>query len=522
MRQRSEFMDASTAGIEEQSQSSVAGAFLVAERWPIWRRVLPLLIFMLGFALRILYLNHESVGFDEAFSMTVSQLPLREMIRQLVEDFVHPPLHYFVLRGWFKLFGFGVLQARLLSVLFGTLAVVLAYFFSKYLFDRRTALLSSWLLAVSQLAIMFSQEPRPYAQFYVLVLSTSYLFVRALREEREFYWWAFVGSSIVMMYTDYFGVFVLAGLFLFALIYKKWYKIPLWRVVAGAAIGLAFYAPWMTSGIFSVATNSPKTFGGTAQFSAVHSFTVLTALNSFNNGKPAGLRESSPLWTFVVGGLLFSIPAALCIWRLFVAKTDGETSTERRNREGVILTCLLCLLPLCFVMMLGFASHIPYNVRYVSFCTAPYYILVARGISELRSGALRCVLIVLMLVYSANALRANYFMRWKEDWNDAFAYVQSNLQEGDCGTFFPDYGIPQQWTITQGSRPSFRAIPQVSLATDMSECARIWEVSWALHDDPEWWASYEARRTRLEMTLTKIEEKRYFGVRVGLYARKDR
>jgi len=89
--------------------------------------VAPSAVFLLGFTLRLAYIGHESVGFDEAFSMTVSRLPLHEMFRQLVADFVHPPLHYLVLRGWFKLFGFGVFQARLLSALFSTLAVVLLY-----------------------------------------------------------------------------------------------------------------------------------------------------------------------------------------------------------------------------------------------------------------------------------------------------------------------------------------------------------------------------------------------------------
>jgi mannosyltransferase len=514
-------MNVSLLSREEHSQSNIAGDSLLTKSWSIWGRVVAPVIFVLGFALRILYINHESVGFDEAFSMTVSRLPLREMLQQLVEDFVHPPLHYFVLRGWFKLFGFGVFQARLLSALFGTLAVVLVYFFAKYLFDRRTALLSSLLMAVSQLAIMLSQEPRPYAQFHFLVLSSCYLFVRALREERELYWWSFVGSSILMIYTDYFGIFVIAGLFLFAVIYRKRYGIPLWRLVASAAIALALYIPWMASGIFRAAGNSSKTFGGAAQFWAVHSYTILTAVNSFNNGKPAGLRESSPLWTFVVGGLLFITPVALCMKRLFVAKTSGRTVTERRDQEGIVITGLLWLLPLCFVIALGYLLHMQYNVRYVSLCVAPYYILVARGISELRSGALRWGLVMVMLAYSANALRANYFMRWKEDWGDAFAYVQSNLKEGDCGTFLPNYGIPQQWTITQRGRPSFRVIPQLSLADGLSECPRIWEVSWALHDNPEWWASYEARRAPLEMTHTKTEEMRYFGVRVSLYARKD-
>src|SRR5271165_5968193 len=164
--------------------------------WSTSRTAFPVLVALFAFALRMLFLNHESVSGDEAFSMSVSQLPLKEMLAVLVQDFVHPPLHYFVLRGWFKLFGFGLFQARMLSVIFGTLAVVFLYLLAEYLFDRWTALLSALLMSVSQLAIMYSQEVRPYAQFHFLALFSSYLFVRAMREGRPAFWWGFVGSAI--------------------------------------------------------------------------------------------------------------------------------------------------------------------------------------------------------------------------------------------------------------------------------------------------------------------------------------
>src|SRR5271166_6162154 len=81
------------------AQEPTAHAGSAAETgWSASRVALPVLMGLFGFALRVLYLNHESVSGDEAFSMSVSQLPLKEMLAALVQDFVHPPLHYFVLR----------------------------------------------------------------------------------------------------------------------------------------------------------------------------------------------------------------------------------------------------------------------------------------------------------------------------------------------------------------------------------------------------------------------------------------
>jgi 4-amino-4-deoxy-L-arabinose transferase-like glycosyltransferase len=484
--------------------------------------VAPSAVFLLGFTLRLAYIGHESVGFDEAFSMTVSRLPLHEMFRQLVADFVHPPLHYLVLRGWFKLFGFGVFQARLLSALFSTLAVVLLYFFARYFFDRRTAVLSALLLSVSQVAIMFAQEPRPYAQFHFLVLASAYLFVRALRERRALYWWGFVASSILMLYTDYFSVFVITALLLSAAIYRKRYPLPRAWVLVGMAIILVTYLPWLGSGVVHAATDSSKTFAGNAEFSAVHPFTFLTAVNTFNNGKPTGLRESSPWWTFAVGGLLFSAALALPLRKLFASRETSGTS-ERLNREGIVIAGMLWLVPLIAVIGVGYILHIPYNFRYVSFCAAPYYMLVACGISEIRSTAWRWGVVALILAYSANSLRANYFMQWKENWRDAFTYVERNSSQGDCGIFLPYFRAQQQWTITQADHPSpFRVLSQQDLVRGSPACNRLWEVSWALHDNPAWYASYEGERAPLQATYAKVDEKRFFGVRASLYTRKQK
>lgn len=514
-------MDAVLTRTEKTQPRPVQGISLTATKGKAgW--LAPVAVFLFGFALRLAYIGHESVGFDEAFSMTVSQLPLREMFRQLVADFVHPPLHYLVLRGWFRLFGFGVFQARLLSALFSTLAVVLLYLFARYFFDRRTAVLSALLLAVSQVAIMFAQEPRPYAQFHFLVLASAYLFVRALRERRALYWWGFVASSILMLYTDYFSVFVIAALLLSAVIYRKRYPLPYSWVLAGMAIILVTYLPWLSSGVVNAATDSSKTFAGNAEFSAVHAYTFLTAVNTFNNGKPTGLRESSPSWTFALGGLFFGAALALALKKLLAARKEIGTSA-RLDREGMVIAGMLWLVPLIAVIGVGYILHIPYNFRYVSFCAAPYYMLVACGISEIRSAARRWALVVLILAYSANSLRANYFMQWKENWRDAFAYVDRNSKNGDCGIFHPYFRPQQQWTITQADHPSpFRVLSQQDLVRGLSECDRIWEVSWALHDNPAWYASYEKEQSPSQASYAKIDEKRFFGVRASLYTRKQK
>ena len=160
------------------------------------------------------------------FALTVSRLPWTQTNAALVKDLVHPPLHYYLLHGWLEAVGFGPLQGRLLSALFGTLAVVMMYALARYLFDRRVALLSALLLACSQLGVMYSQEARPYAQFLLFFLCCVYLFLRALREKRLSLWIAFLCLASLVIYTHYFGFFVLGSLLLFGIVYRKRYSLP--------------------------------------------------------------------------------------------------------------------------------------------------------------------------------------------------------------------------------------------------------------------------------------------------------
>ncbi len=118
-------------------------------------------IVVLGIAVRLYRLNYQSVWYDEIFSLTLSHMSLGQMIQYLVKDVVHPPLHYFLLHVWFMVVGFGPYQARLLSVVFGTLAIAATYRLGDYLFGRRAAIIAALLLALSQLAVMYSQESTP-------------------------------------------------------------------------------------------------------------------------------------------------------------------------------------------------------------------------------------------------------------------------------------------------------------------------------------------------------------------------
>ncbi len=100
-------------------------------------------IVLANIILKSIYLTDYNIDLDEPFTLYHSQQSLKELWSMLKWE-NNPPLYFFVLHFWIKLFGVGVLSARILPMLFGALAAGMVYklgakFLSKkigYLFVR--------------------------------------------------------------------------------------------------------------------------------------------------------------------------------------------------------------------------------------------------------------------------------------------------------------------------------------------------------------------------------------------------
>jgi len=479
---------------------------------------LPSGIVVLGLALRLYHLNYASVWGDEIFTLSVSRQPLREMYPAVVTDFVHPPLHYFLLHFWFKLVGFGPFQARFLSVVFGTLAIIAVYLLGEYLFDRRAASLAALLLAVSQLGVMYSQEARPYALLLFLVPCCSYLFLVALRTGDAGPWWGFVLTAILVAYTNYFGFFAVAALLLFAAVYRVRYPIPISRWIGGTALGLLLYLPWLTSGFVGRWIHAHQNVRGLPR-AYMPWWTVLSTINTFNNGRTGGLIESSPWWTFLLGGLLFSIPALITFEPLL--KKSLTDSAERQLRENVLFLILLFGIPFSAVLGVCFLSA-SYFVRYIMFVISSYYLLVGRGISAFNRTALRAALLSACLAYSVYSLRVNYFVPYKEDYKGAYAHLAQAGQPGDCYVVVPPSREEKllaqwAWAIYEGSRPAMTPTSLEGATSGQATCARVWLISIERRSFPSAVKLSEGAQHVLELDHVRIEESRYFCIVLDLF-----
>lgn len=163
----------------------------------------------LGFALRAWELGRDSLWYDEAVSVGIAHLPLREFFRAWANE-VNSGLYYFFVRLLIP-FGESEIFLRLTSVAFGLAAISVFARFVSRTFDRRTALLAAALLSFNVSQVFYAREIRGYAMLVFLVALAWLALERCLRDGgmRWFALWA--ALWVLAMYVHMFSLMVLAG-----------------------------------------------------------------------------------------------------------------------------------------------------------------------------------------------------------------------------------------------------------------------------------------------------------------------
>jgi len=455
-------------------------------------RVKLALVTAIGLLLRLYRLDWQSAWIDELITMQVLSMDYGAMIEEMVWDYAHPPVHTLISRWVTDLIGYGVWQVRLLSAVCGTLEIFVLGLLAEKLFEARVGILAALLLAVSQAKIYESQEARGYALAALLATLASYWLLNALQGRRAIDWWKFVGASCLMLNVHYYTVFVLLALMLFALWFRREYPVPRVWWVCGLLVLVVSMLPWLSSGVVDEVLNSwrPSSFPTLNRASAA---SLLMVLNWFNNGKWDGAIAPSPLWTFPVGIVLFSLPAAWGLWQM------------RREPKSARFIIVLWLVPMLVICLGSWAIGVIFAARYVMFALAPYLVVVAFGLGRLRWDIQR-VLVPVLVVYSLLVLHANYFVETKADYRGAVRYVASIEREGVCLVSRAIRSSVQvgaaSWLVYSGRPP----LPRINLklaALNPSACSTLvlMQDAYSLSAEPK--AELEAIATRYPLQSKK-------------------
>mgnify|MGYP000016030391 CR=1 FL=1 len=175
------------------------------------------LIVALGAAVRCATLSFQSLWLDEVSTVVEAGRPWPELLLALVDPRQGYPLYILGMRLWSALWGNGEAALRWPSALAGTLNVPLLYLLGRRLLGRKVGLLAAALLAVSPLAVWYSQEAKAYALFMLLATASWLLMWEAIERRSRWLWWALAGVTILSLLVHRLTVLTVIGLLAYAL-----------------------------------------------------------------------------------------------------------------------------------------------------------------------------------------------------------------------------------------------------------------------------------------------------------------
>lgn len=397
-----------------------------------------IIIFLAGLALRLYDLGTESIWYDEAISIAVAKLGLIEQIQwSFYQNDNNPLFYYEFLHFWIWIFGDSEFVSRLPSALFGSLSVVAIYLVGKSLFNKNVGLLSALILAVSDFHIKYSQEARAYSLLALFTLLSFYFFLKLTRSKRRWYLVGYLVSTALMLYTHYYGFFILAAqnIFFFANYFKS------------RNLGIITFRAWIISQIILFISYLPGFLLFAKHTIAIQGGFWLPEPNLFGIVRTFAIYSGSAAMALVL--TIFSLIAVFgykevknkigLTSRSNVFKDDTELPLSSPNR--IYLLLLWLFVPLFLPYLISLISTPVLLFRYTIGASLAFYILSARGIEASGRKSIMILLAVAILISSYFNLKPYYDSVDKFQWRESMSYIEENASPGDYITVFPKFEI---------------------------------------------------------------------------------
>ncbi len=504
------------------------------------RIIFLLLIVSFGLALRVYKIGERNLWFDESRSLERS----RAFKLAVLKNDYNPPLYYFILSYWIKCFGTSEPALRSLSTAFGLFSIFLIYGLGKLFFNARTGLLSAFILSISPIHIWYSQEARGYSLSIFLAMLTGYCFILALKRNKAYLWFAFILSSSLALYSNYFSIFIiiLPGIFLF----RKQYRFLLKNYLVSLALIMIIFLPFFSYFYFHL-----KNVSESFWIPKPNLISIAVTFANFNTGYNATLF----IHRFVF--IIFSILFILGTWRW-----------RREKNNELLFLFLLLFLPIFIVYLISQRTSI-YLDRQLLLFSPFYYIVLAAGLQKINTRFVRLIALLSIIIPISICLSNYYCYKMtlplpyhigtyvKKPVKPAADYLNAMYNEGDFFAY-SDFSILNLFyympKITKKQRGFFFVEPDLkrfkttytllirstnyrlsgmitmyNLSDEKSDipmvkslnqlgCKRIWLISSSWKRDGKYDSHVKAVREYMRGRFLLIDSKEFDGISVDLYS----
>jgi len=389
-----------------------------------WRDYLAIgMVLLLAASFRMVnFLSQKVFWDDELFSVLLARKPFWEVLYGAIID-VHPPGHLILLHVFYLLFGDSDWVFRLPSVLAGVALVYVVYLLAQEFFEKKTALLASFLVAISPFFMQLSNEARSYSLAALVLTFTSYSFVKFSRTFDTRWRHLYTMSMIVSCYIDHFAwllffmvnVYLLLGSSL-----KRFFRCNL-RI-------LCYAFPALLLTVYQILFSSEQTVLAHQRlqlsFLAVVKTFFAVLWHAATGYGYSGLSKES-LTVFFAEPLFWLTVVA------YGALLTGVLFAMIKARRDVLMFVLLCsIAPVIFLCIL-YPTRL--ESRYVSFVVPQIFIFGAAGFTRLRySWVGLLTLVVVSLYFSFKTLAMPWDPIHKEDYRAAIQHTFEVANEEDA------------------------------------------------------------------------------------------
>src|SRR4051812_46892073 len=393
----------------------------------------------LGFGFALRWWPRSALWLDEAQSVAIARLPLRQIPGALRQDGA-PPLYYVLLHEWVSVFGAGNGAVRSLSALFSIGAVGVLAVVAHRLAGRSAALCAALLMMTTPFAIRYATETRMYALLTLEVALLVLAVHQCLRRDGQLAAHLGVaGCSAALLYTHYWALYLLGASVVVLLAVGL---VPRWQfnqkhrrqclVVAGS-IGAGFVAwlPWLPTFLFQ------RRHTGTPWSQA-------SLWRLLPDSARAGI---SPAWLF--GGLI-AAAAVLMVRRSIKGGAHVDTGATRMILAVLAIAAIVALVGATL-------SRSALVVRYLSVLFPLFMLLVAIGVASTSTRVRTAILVAACTVGLVMSVREAGHER-----TPAARYASRlgrNAQPRDLIVYCPDQLGPALSRLLERSELAPRQVP---------------------------------------------------------------
>ncbi len=381
-----------------------------------------LILFIVGILIRLYKLSFQSYWSDEA--ITVMRILSSDFFYALKNGFGvgDPTLYEFILYFWVKLFGTNEFPVRAFSAIFSIFTLPLMYFTAKEFFDKKTAILSTLLLALSAYHIFYAQEARMYAFSWFFVMASTLFFIKSIKKGGKGNWLIYLITTVCALYAHYSSFLVLFIQNMFVFIFRKKYEIKLMRWMGIQLMIIIFFLPWAYTAVIPYLVVPAFVKKDLYLFIIRPTYkTILETFAYYLCGHDWMVGGYGNKYFFFCKIILFLFGAVVFLSSWFNLMKEKSSDMKR----AVVFMLLWCFLPILILYSTSVLIKPCYQVKYVGFALFPLYILIAFSLAKIRPKFLSIIALIIFLILNAFALYQYYNFPAKGEAKTITQYIKS-------------------------------------------------------------------------------------------------